>query len=124
MYELHAARKIAEERAIERIRSVQERVVDAVLRKLRSERRGVLAYERSVLFGQRFRNDGNLLAALEILERRRVLVGEINLRRIEHVKDDQIVAQKPQRFDGLEHRIGFVVKIRNQRDDASPLEVL
>ena len=49
----------------------------------------------AVLLGERLGHDRHLLAALEILEARRVAVREIDLRRVEHVEDDDVVAAEP-----------------------------
>ena len=43
---------------------------------------------------ERLGHDRNLLAALEVLEARRVLVAEVDLGRIEHVEHDQVVAEE------------------------------
>ena len=56
----------------------------------------------AVLFRQRLRHDGNLLAALEVLERRRLVVVELDLRRVEHVEDDHVVAAEAQRRDRVD----------------------
>ena len=42
---------------------------------------------------------GHLLAALEILEARRVVEREVDLRRIEHVKQDDVVAAEADQAD-------------------------
>ena len=63
---------------------------------------------------QRLRHHRHLLAGLQILEARRVLVAEVDLGRIEHVEHDQIVAEEPERPDRLENRVGLLVEIRNQ----------
>ena len=62
--------------------------------------------QRAVLLGQRLGHDRHLLAALQILERRRLGEREVELRRVEHVKHDDVVAAEPQRPDRLEHRSG------------------
>ena len=59
------------------------------------QRVDVLLDQRAVLLAERLGHDRHLLAALEVLEARRVLVVEVDLLRIEHVKDDQIVAEEP-----------------------------
>src|SRR5438874_1563239 len=80
VHQLRAARQITEERVVERIGRVEDRVIDAMLRKPRGQRGDVLADQRAVLLDQRLGNDRNLLAALEILKGRRVFVGKFELR--------------------------------------------
>src|SRR3954469_11045889 len=53
-------RKIFEERIVERRRRIQQRVVDAVLRHARGERRDVLLNQPAILVGQRRRHHRNL----------------------------------------------------------------
>src|SRR5207245_3167379 len=88
-HELLSAREIAEERAVERLRGVEQRVVDTLLRESRREPVDVLLDERPILRAERFRDDRYLLARLEVLEARRVFVVEADLLGIEHVKDDE-----------------------------------
>jgi len=45
------------------------------------------------------RVDEHALVALEVLERRRVVVSEIDFRRIEHVEHHQVVAEEAQDRD-------------------------
>src|SRR3954462_8687756 len=78
-----AARKVAEERAVEGLGGVEERVVDAMLRELRRQRFDVGADQGAVLLGERLRDHRNLLAALEVLEAGSVVVLELELGRIE-----------------------------------------
>ena len=68
-----------------------------------------------VLFAQRLRHDGNLLAALEILEAGRIVEVELELRFVEHVKHDHLVAAEAQRADRLEDGVRLLVEIRDQR---------
>src|SRR5919201_2739651 len=67
-----AARQIREERAVERLGRVQQRVVDAMLRELRRQRVDVRANQLPVLLRERLRHDRYLLAALPILETRHI----------------------------------------------------
>src|SRR4051794_30947907 len=71
-------REIFEERVVERRRCVQQRVVDAVLRHPRRQRRDVLLDQPAILVGQRRRHHRNLLAGLEILETRRLVEVEFD----------------------------------------------
>ncbi len=95
-----------------------------MLGEFRAERGDVLLHQRAVLIGERLGHDRNLLAALEVLEARRIVVPELNLRWIEHVEHHQVVPEKPQRLDRLEDDVGLLVKIRDEREHAAPLEVL
>src|SRR5215510_8379117 len=52
-----SCRQIAEQQPIERLRGVRQRVVDAVLGKLRRQRLGVLANQLAVLRRERLRHD-------------------------------------------------------------------
>ena len=54
-------------------------------------------------------HDRHFLTALEILEARRAVVGKVDLRRVEHVKDHEIVAEKSVRLQGLEERLWVLV---------------
>src|SRR6476469_3079934 len=90
-------RQIAEERPVEWLRRVRQHVVDADFGELRLERLDVVANQLAILIAERFGHDGNLLAAFEILEARRVLEPEIEFGRIEHVKRDEIAPEKMQR---------------------------
>src|SRR5258708_279788 len=92
--------------------------------KLRRHGFDVRAHHRPVLVGQRFGNHGDLLAALEVLEARGVFVAEIDLRGIEHVKDDEIVSDELQRLDGFQDRLGLFVEVGDEHQNAAALEVL
>src|SRR5260221_10124941 len=96
-----AAREIAEQCAVERFGGVQQRVIDAMLGELRRERLDVRADHRAVFVPQRFGHDGDLFAALQVLETGRVVVAEFELRGIEDVKDDEVVAEEFQGLDRL-----------------------
>jgi hypothetical protein len=95
-----------------------------MLGKLRRQRVDVRANHRAVFRRERFGHDRDLFAALEVLEAGRILVAEIDLRRIEDVEDDQVVAEEPERLDRFENRVGLLVEIRNQHENAAALEVL
>src|SRR5581483_6377281 len=116
------ARQVTKERLVERFARVQQRVVDPMIRELRLQRVDVRRDQLAILPGERLRHDRDLLAALEILEARRIVVPEIELRGIEDVKDDQIVAEKLQRLDRVEDVVGLLVEVRDQHDDAAALE--
>jgi len=64
---------------IERLRRIEERVVDPMFGELRRERVRVVGDQLAVLVSERLGDDGQLLAALEILEARRIVVREIDL---------------------------------------------
>src|SRR6476646_10214720 len=123
-HELFTTGQVTEQRAVERFRGVQERVVDSLLGKLRLERRDVFLDQRAILRAERLRHDRDLLAALQILERRRIVVVEVDLLRIEHVKHDQVVAKKFQRFDPVEDCFGRVVEVRDEQQDTAAFEML
>src|SRR5919199_3803675 len=78
-HQTFTARQVAEKRPVERFGRVQQSVVNAVLGKLRRQRLDVRPDQRSVFIPQRLRHDRNLLAALEILKARRIVVAEIEL---------------------------------------------
>ena len=65
--------------------------------------------------GERLGHDRDLLAALEILEARRVRVAEVDLRRIEHVEHDQVVAEELERLDRVEDDVRVFVEIRDEQ---------
>jgi len=122
-HQLLTARQIAEQCAVEGLPGVEERVVDALLGESRAERLDVLLYQRPVLVAKRLGDDRHLIAALEVLEARGFVVVELDLLRVEHVKDDQLVAQEAERLDSLENGLGLVVEVRQQQQDPAPLEV-
>src|SRR5229473_2115065 len=122
--ELLAARQIAEERAVERLGRVDQGVIDALLGEPGGERVDMILDHRAVLITERLRHDRHLLGGLQILEGRRLVVREIDLPGIQDVEHDELVAQKPERLDGLENLVRLVVEIRDEEQDASPLEVL
>src|SRR5215813_6288625 len=68
------AGQVVEQRLVERLSRVQHGVVDPMLGESRPESRDVLLNERSVLGRERFGYDGQLLAAFQILEARRLVV--------------------------------------------------
>ena len=88
-----------------------KRVIDANLRELLLQCVHVGAYERDVLLSHRFRHHGYLVAAFEVLEGGCIGKAEIELRRVEHMKHDQIIASKPQRGHGIDHGLGILVKV-------------
>src|SRR5436190_10632583 len=116
--------QVAEQRLVQRGGGIQQGVVDAQLRELRSQRVAVFLDERAILFRERFGDDGDLLAAFEILERRRLVVAEVHFRRIEHVEHDPVVAAGAQRRDGLEHRLRVFVEVGDEDEEAAPREEL
>src|SRR5690349_7281991 len=59
-----AARQIAEERVVERLGRVRQRVVDAVLGELRGQRVRMRRDQRAVLVAERFGHDRELFARL------------------------------------------------------------
>src|ERR1700681_1913812 len=122
-HELLAAREIAEERAVERLGRVDQGVVDALLGEPGRERVDVILDHRPVLIPERLRHDRHLLGSLQILERRRLVVREVDLPGIEHVEHDELVAQEPERLDGLENLVRLVVEIRDEEQNAPPLEM-
>ena len=73
---------------------------------------------------ERLRHDRTCSPALEILEARRVVVVEVDLLRVEDVEHDQVVAEEAQRLDRVEDRVGLVVEIGDEQQDAAALEVL
>src|SRR5262245_1959960 len=85
-----AIAQIAEQRFVERFGRVEQDVIDARIGALRSERLDVIPNHLAVLLCKDVRDDRHLLAALEVLESRRIPVGELNLGGIQHVKDDEI----------------------------------
>ena len=99
-------------------------VIDPVLREPFGQRVGVLAHERLVLLPQAVRHDRNLHAGLQILEARRLVIGEVDLGRVQHVEHDELVALISQGLHGVEHRCGLVVQIGNQHENTPPPEVL
>src|SRR5688500_10973164 len=97
-----AARQVAEQRMIERLRRIEERVIDPMLGELRRERVRVIGDQLAILVAERLGNDGQLLPALEILETRRIVVPEVDLGGIEHVEDEELVSEEAERLDRLE----------------------
>ena len=95
-----------------------------MLRQARLQRLDVLLDHRPVLRAERLRHDRHLVGRLQVLERRRVVVLEIHFARVEHVEHDQVIAEKPQRFDRFEDVVRLVVEIRDEEQDAAALEVL
>src|SRR5262245_59445921 len=69
-HELFPAGQVAEERPIQRLSGVDQRIVDALLGELGGERVDVLLHQRAVLISKRLWDHWNLLAALQVLERR------------------------------------------------------
>src|SRR5688572_32508771 len=65
------AAKILVERVIERLRGIEQRIVDAHFGKFLLQRLRVGVDQRDVLLAHRVWHDGHLLAAFEILERDR-----------------------------------------------------
>ena len=84
----------------------------------------MLTNQRPVLLGQRLRHHRDLLSALEVFERRRLVVGELDFRGIEHVEHDHVVAAEPERGDRFEHRLRILVEVRDEHEEAAPREVL
>src|SRR5881394_3098587 len=95
--------QVAKQQLIERLGGVRQHVVHAHLRELRLQRLDMTPNEAAVLVAERLRHHRHLLARFEILEARRVFESEIELRGIEHVEHDQIVAEKMQRLQGFEN---------------------
>ena len=71
---------------------VEQHVVDLLLRRTSGQRLDVRGHQRPVLIGERRRDNGNLVATLEVLETGRLDEREVHFLRIEHMKQDDVVA--------------------------------
>ncbi len=100
-----------EQRVIQRLGRIEQRVIDTNLRESLLQCVHVGAYERDVLLSHRFRHHGYLVAAFEVLEGGCIGKAEIELRRVQHVKHDQIIATKPQRGHSIDHGLRIFVEI-------------
>src|SRR4029453_8075819 len=98
-----ARRQIAEQRVVERLRRIDNRVIDAIGREALLQPVDVRADERAILIRERLRHDWNLFSRLEILERRRRVEREIELRRIQHMEHDDVAAPEPQRTNCFQY---------------------
>jgi hypothetical protein len=61
---------------------------------------------------------------LSVFKRRRLAKREVELRRIEQVKNSNVVPAKAERSDRVEYRVRLLVQIRHQDQQASAPEVL
>src|SRR6185312_8674177 len=119
-----ARREVGEQRAVERLRGVEQRVVGARFADAFGERRGMFTYDLAVLVAQILGDDGHLLARLQIDEVAGVREGEVDLVRVEQVEDDDVVAAPAdlaQRFNDI---VGILVKIGDEDDEAAPAQIL
>src|SRR5918999_4436990 len=84
----------------------------------------MVTHESLVLFAQQARNDRNGLAGLHVLEVRWVVERELELRRIEHVQHDQVVAAVAETRYRSHHPLRLVVEIGDDYDDLAVARVL
>ena len=113
-----------EERAVERLRRVQQGVVDAVVLESLLQRSEVRIHHRQIVVAQLSGNDRDLLLRFEILEARGLLEGKLQLVRIEDLKDDHVVAASAERADGPDHLVRVFVEVGDDDQDALTSEHL
>src|SRR5438093_1367913 len=106
-----------EERVIERLGRVEERIVDAALTKHAAQARDVSGDELTILPAQVVGNHRHAFAGLEVEEVRRVGEGKLELAPVEDVEDDQIVPLPSQMGQRLQHVGWLLVQVGNHQHD-------
>ena len=120
-----ADRQVVEQRVIERRRRVQQRVVDALLGRLRGERGDVLAHQRAVLLARArrarsasARRSRGPRSSTASLKSKSISAGSSTWKMITSLPRKRIRPTASSTSSRL------FVEVRNQHDDAAPAEVL
>ena len=77
--------------------------------------------QRAVALAHGVRDHRDALAALEVLEGRRLVEGEVELGGVEDVEDHEVAAAMAEQRDRVEHRAGILVEVRDQHDQAAAM---